>query len=156
MNEMAKARGFYPVTNRLEYMQAPAWFSRDGGGLKGKGNGGGKPRSFGKKAAATRWKKGTGKLNTGSNRSSASAPAASPPPNTSAHGATFQHGPRFKRTRFCAPHEVKMVEEIHQCSSLGDEVDDPIGMGLDFERKCSMSRSALVLRTVEQRCLWLE
>ena len=23
MNEMAKARGFYPVTNKLEYMQAP-------------------------------------------------------------------------------------------------------------------------------------
>ena len=30
MNEMAKARGFYPVTNKLEYMQALAWVSRDG------------------------------------------------------------------------------------------------------------------------------
>ena len=49
MNEMAKARGFHPVTNKLEYMQAPAWVSRDGGGPKGKGKGkgGGKPRSFG-------------------------------------------------------------------------------------------------------------
>ena len=33
MNEMAKARGFYPVTNKLEYMQAPAWVSRDGSGF---------------------------------------------------------------------------------------------------------------------------
>ena len=135
MNEMAKARGFYPVTNKLEYMQAPAWVSRDGGGHKGKskGKGGGKPRSYGKKATATRWRKGTGKSNTGANSSSASAPTAPPPPNTSAHGATSQHGPRFKRTRFGAPHEVKMVEEIHQCSSPGDEVDGPIGMGLDFD-----------------------
>ena len=106
MNEMAKARGFYPVTNKLEYMQAPAWVSRDGSGHKGKsrGKGGGKPRSYGKKAAATRWRKGTGKSNTGANSSSTSAPAS-------------QHGPRFKRTRFGAPHEVKMVEAIHQCSS---------------------------------------
>ena len=37
MNEMAKARGFYPVANKLEYMQALAWISQDGGGLKGKG-----------------------------------------------------------------------------------------------------------------------
>ena len=110
MNEMAKARGFYPVTNKLEYMQAPAWVSRDGGGHKGKSKG------CGKKATATRWRKGTGKSNTGAGSSSASAPAAAPPPNTSAHGATSQHGPRFKRTRFGAPHEVKMVEEIHQCS----------------------------------------
>ena len=59
MNEMAKARGFYPVTNKLEYMQAPAWVSRDGGGhkAKAKGKGGGKPRSYGKKATATRWRK---------------------------------------------------------------------------------------------------
>ena len=58
MNEMAKARGFHPVTNKLEYMQAPAWVSRDGSGHKGKsrGKGGGKPRSYGKKAAATRWR----------------------------------------------------------------------------------------------------
>ena len=71
-HEMAKAHGFYPVTNKLEYMQAPAWVSRDGGGHKGKskGKGGGKPRSYGKKATATR------------------VPAAAPPPNTSAHGAT--------------------------------------------------------------------
>ena len=49
MNEMAKARGFYPVTNKLEYMQAPTWVSRDGGGHKGKskGKGGGKLRSYG-------------------------------------------------------------------------------------------------------------
>ena len=135
MNEMAKARGFYPEPNKLEYMQAPAWVSRDGGGHKGKckGKGGGKPRSYGKKATATRWRKGTGKSNTGANSSSASAPAAAPPPNTSAHGATSQHGPRFKRTRFGASHDVKMVEEIHQCSSPGNEVDDPIGMGLDFD-----------------------
>ena len=55
MNEMAKARGFYPVTNKLEYMQAPAWVSRDGSGHEGKskGKGGGKPRSYGKKATAT-------------------------------------------------------------------------------------------------------
>ena len=26
-----------------------------------------------------------------------------------------------------------MVEEIHQCSSPGYEVDDPIGTGLDFD-----------------------
>ena len=135
MNEMAKERGFYPVTNKLEYMQAPAWVSRDGSGhkCKSKGKGGGKPRSYGKKATATRWRKGTGKSNTGANSSSASAPAAAPPPNTSAHGATSQHGPRFKRTRFGAPHEVKMVEEIHQCFFPGDEVDDPIGMGLDCD-----------------------
>ena len=25
------------------------------------------------------------------------------------------------------------MEEIHQCSSRGDEVGDPIGMGLDFD-----------------------
>ena len=71
----------------------------------------------------------------------------------SSHGATSQHGPRFKRTRFGAPHEVKMVEEIHQCSSPGDAVDDSIGMDFDFD---AMLRSALVPRTVEQRCLWLE
>ena len=28
---------------------------------------------------------------------------------------------------------MKIVEEIHQCSSPGDVVDDPIGMGLDFD-----------------------
>ena len=135
MNEMAKARGFYTVMNKLEYMQAPAWVSRDGSGHKGKskGKGGGKPRSYGKKATATRWRKGTGKSNTGAKSSSASAPAAAPPPNTSAHGATSQHSPRFKRTRFGAPHEVKMVEEIHQCSSPSDAIDDSIGMGLDFD-----------------------
>ena len=60
MNEMAKARGFYSLTNKLVYMQASAWVSRDGGGFKGKGKGGDKPRSFGKKAAATRWKKELG------------------------------------------------------------------------------------------------
>ena len=62
-----------------------------------------------------------------------SAPAAAPPPNTSAHGATSQHGPRFKRTRFGAPHEVKMVEEINQCSPPGDAVDDSSGMDFDFD-----------------------
>ena len=61
---------FFPVTNKLEYMQAPAWVSRDGSGHKGKskGKGGGKPRSYGKKAAATRWRKGTGKANTGAKK----------------------------------------------------------------------------------------
>ena len=54
-----KSAWFLPVTNKLEYMQAPAWVSRDGSGHKGKskGKGGGKPRSYGKKAAATRWRK---------------------------------------------------------------------------------------------------
>ena len=37
MNEMAKARGFYPAMNKLEYMQAPTWVSRDGSGLKRQG-----------------------------------------------------------------------------------------------------------------------
>ena len=84
-------------------------------------------------AVTIRWRKGIGKSNTGASSSSASAPASAPPSNTTAHGVTSQHGPRFKRTRFGAPHEVKMVEEIHQWSSAGDEVDDQIGMGLDFD-----------------------
>ena len=84
-------------------------------------------------AVSIRWREGTGKSNTGASSSSASAPASAPPSNTTAHGVTSQHGPRFKRTRFGAPHEVKMVEEIHQWSSPGDEADDQIGMGLDFD-----------------------
>ena len=133
MNEMAKARGFYLVTNKLEYMHSPAWVSRDGGGHKGKGKGkgGGKPRSYGKKAAATRWRKGTGKSNTGANSSSLPLPRLHR--TLQRTELLLNTAPRFKRTRFGAPHEVKMVEEIHQCSSPGDEVDDPIGMDLDFD-----------------------
>ena len=133
MNEMAKARDFYLVTNKLEYMQALAWVSRDGSGHKGKskGNGCGKSRSCGKKATATRWRKGTGKSNTGANSSSASAPL--PRLHRTLQRTELLLNTDLVSTRFGAPHEVKMVGEIHQCSSPGDEVDDSIGMGLDFD-----------------------
>ena len=122
MNEMAKACGFYPVTNKLEYMQALAWVSRDGSGHKAKA----KARVVANLAVtARRLRRHDGEKELESRTLEQTVvqrppPAAAPPPNTSAHGATSQHGPRFKRTRFGAPHELKMVEEI------GDAVDDSI------------------------------
>ena len=49
MNEMSTARGLYPVTNKLEYMQSPAWASRDGGDRKGKGRGKGGVQQYGER-----------------------------------------------------------------------------------------------------------
>ena len=106
MNELSRARGFYPVVALLpQGGTAPiaAQAQRKGSGKgkskgsgKGKSKGGGKGRSPPGKGMPMRrppWRPPAA-------TSSASASAAAPPESRSTgSGATAQHGPRFKRMR---------------------------------------------------------
>ena len=127
MNELARARGFYPVVALTLHGHMPIGAQK--GGSKGKGKmGGGKgkgKKGAGKGGGKAKGKRGTygrgGKSSFGpyppSFSASASAPSSPAAPafaKSTTSGSTQQHGPRFKRMRngaFANDDEGNMVSD---------------------------------------------
>ena len=114
MNDLARARGFFPVSQTLQYFKPP---TPDSSSPSRESKGRGK----GKKRGRSRGVPSTGK---GSTRSSP-PPAAAPPPTatsptkSTASGSTQQHGPRFKRVR--RPDDVHLIEEVEIVQAPAEE-----------------------------------
>ena len=127
INELARARGFYPVVALTPHGHMPIGATK--GGSKGKGKkGGGKgkgKKGAGKGGGKAKGKRGTygrgGKSSFGpyppSASASASAPSSPAAPafaKSTTSGSTQQHGPRFKRMRngaFANDDEGNMVSD---------------------------------------------
>ena len=114
MNDLARARGFFPVSQTLQYFKPP---TSDSSSPTREPKGRGK----GKKGSRSRGATSTGKGGTRSLPTSAAAPppTTTSPTKTTASGSTQQHGPRFKRVR--RPDDVHVIEEVEIVQAPAEE-----------------------------------
>ena len=139
MNELARARGFYPVVALTPHGHVPVGARVSSSKGKGKKGGGknGKGKKGGGKSSGKRGTYGRGGGGKGASPPSSSAPAASataPPstpmfPKSTTSGSTQQHGPRFKRMRngaFANNDDGFMVQDWFQDQRFTDIATVPL------------------------------